>query len=288
MPDRSGTRDDMRTLSLGSSTLFNATPLEVIDAAAAAGLGAAGVRVSGRAPGDGAPAVAGDAGALRALRRRKQAAGIAITHVTAYWALPEAKLAPFLPVIDAAAELGSEMIVVNNGDPDESRFAAFMAAYCEAAARHGLRLVLEFMPYSGTRTLEQAARAIVAAGQPNFGLMLDPLHLARSGGTPAAVREIGRELIDVVQLCDAPLARPPGVELRTEALSDRLYPGEGELPLHELLDAAGPNAQIDIEAPCRQHAGLPPAEQAARAVAACRRFLATRAEFKNPLAMRAT
>jgi sugar phosphate isomerase/epimerase len=197
--------------------------------------------------------------------------------VTSYWVAPDLALARFLPVIEAAAQLGAGKIVVNCGYPEEEPFVSFMASYCEAAHKSGLKLVLEFMPYSGARTLEQAARMVAAAGQPNFGLLIDPLHLARSGGTPAAVRGLAPGRVDMVQLCDAPLAKPAGVDLRTEALTDRQYPGEGELPLNELLDAVGPGVQIDIEAPCRKHSGLAPADQARQAAAACRRFLADRA-----------
>jgi sugar phosphate isomerase/epimerase len=270
-------RDRMRNLSLGSSTLFNASPLETVAAAAAGGFDAVGVRVAGRRPGDGSTPVIGNAAAIRDLCRRRDDAGIAITHVTAYWVTPDLSLPDFLPVIDAAAALGAGTIVVNCGDPDEGRFASFMAGYCEAAARHRLKLALEFMPYSDARSIEQAARLVRCAAQSNLGLMIDPLHLARSGGTPADVRRLDPGIIHMVQLCDAPLAAPPASGLRQEALGDRLYPGEGGLPLHELLDAVPPQVQLDVEAPCRQHAGLAPDEQGKIAGEKSRRFLATHA-----------
>ncbi len=264
----------MGILSLGNSTLFNASPIEVVNAAAAGGFDAVGVRVAGRKPGDGSAAVIGNASTIRDLRRRRDDTGIAITHVTAYWVTPDLTLAEFMPVIDTAAALGAGMIVVNCGYDDETRFISFMASYCEAAAKYRLKLVLEFMPYSGAKTLEQAVRMIKAAGQPNFGLMVDPLHLARSGGTPADVKKVEPGLIYMVQLCDAPLNKPAGIELRAEALTDRLYPGEGGLPLHEFLDAVSPDVQIDVEAPHRAHAGLTPDEQARMTAEKCRRFLA--------------
>jgi sugar phosphate isomerase/epimerase len=275
-------RNRMGNLSLGSSTLFNASPVETVAAAAAGGFDAVGVRVAGRRPGDGGTPVIGNAAAIRDLCRRRDDAGIAITHVTAYWVTPELSLPDFLPVVDAAAALGAATIVVNCGDPDEARFASFLASYCEAAARHRLALALEFMPYSDAKTIEQAARMVRRAAQSNLGLMIDPLHLARSGGTPADVRRVEPGLIHMVQLCDAPLAPPAAAELRHEALADRLYPGEGGLPLHELLDAVPPQVQLDVETPCRQHAGLAPDEQARIAGAKCRRFLATHATRKNP------
>jgi sugar phosphate isomerase/epimerase len=264
----------MGILSLGPSTLFNATPIETLEAAAAAGFDAVGIRVAGRKPGDGATPVAGDAAAVRELKRRRDATGIRITHVTAYWAAPETPLEQFLPVIDAAAELGAEMIVLNCGYDDEAAFVAFMAAYGEAAAGRGLKLALEFMPYSGAKTLEQAVRMIRAARGNNLGLMLDPLHLARTGGTPAEVKATDPALVYIVQLCDAPPHKPAGIDLRTEALTARLYPGEGGLPLHDFLDAVSPDVQVDVEAPHQAHAGLAPVEQARMTALKCRPFLA--------------
>lgn len=269
----------MGILSLGNSTLFNASPIETINAAAAGGFDAVGIRVTGRKHGDGSFAVIGNAPIIRDLRQRRDDTGVAITHVTAYWVTPDLTLAEFLPVIDTAVELGAGMIGVNCGYTDEARFVSFMAAYCEAAAKHRLKLVLEFMPFSGAKTLEQGVRMIEETGQPNLGLMVDPLHLARSGGVPADLKKVDPGLIYMVQLCDAPLEKPAGLELRAEALTDRLYPGEGGLPLHDLLDAVPPDVQIDVEAPCRQHAGLTPDEQARMAGERCRTFLA--AYFKQ-------
>ena len=263
----------MGILSLGPSTLFNASPIETVNAAAAGGFDAVGVRVTGRKHGDGSVAVTGNASLIRDLRRRRDDTGIAITHVTTYWVTPDLTLAEFAPVMETAAELGAGMIVVNCGYDDEARFVSFMAAYCEAAARSRLRLMLEFMPFSGAKTLEQGVRMVEATGKPNLGLMVDPLHLARTGGAPADLKKVDPALIYMVQLCDAPLEKRAGLELRAEALTDRLYPGEGGLPLHEFLDAVSPDVQIDVEAPHPRHARLAPEEQGRMTGEACRRFL---------------
>jgi hypothetical protein len=77
---------------------------------------------------DGSTPVAGNAAAIRDLCRRRDDAGIAITHVTAYWVAPSLSLPDYLPVIEAAAGLGAGTIVVNCGDPIEDRFVAFLAA----------------------------------------------------------------------------------------------------------------------------------------------------------------
>jgi len=50
-----------------------------------------------------------------------------------------------------------------------------------------------------------------------------------------------------------------------DARTGRLLPGEGVLPLAELVAALPPTAPLAIEAPCRDTAHLPALERAKRA-----------------------
>jgi sugar phosphate isomerase/epimerase len=103
-------------------------------------------------------------------------------------------------------------------------------------------------------------------------VIVDALHLARSGGTPADVaalvaRTPGR--FPVVHLCDAPaVPRSDSPEaLAEESREDRLLPGDGELPLLRLL-AATAGSRAFVEAPVRASSGVAFAERARRAAAA--------------------
>ena len=51
------------------------------------------------------------------------------------------------------------------------------------AAGHGLTAVLEFMPWTAVRDLQAAREIVEAAGRPNGGILVDALHLDRSGST---------------------------------------------------------------------------------------------------------
>ena len=75
-----------------------------------------------------------------------------------------------------------------------------------------------------------------------------------ASGTPAAVAAVPARFIPYVQLCDAPSKLPALDELVHEARSDRLYPGEGELWLDEVLDVLPPGIPISIEVPRIVHA----------------------------------
>lgn len=47
-----------------------------------------------------------------------------------------------------------------------------------------------------------------ASGRNNVGILLDALHLSRSGDSPQAVDAIPADLITYIQLCDAPDTLP--------------------------------------------------------------------------------
>jgi len=116
---------------------------------------------------------------------------------------------------------------------------------------------------------------MVAATQArNLGLLIDSLHLARAGGTPAEVAALPREHIAYLQLCDAPAKLPPELTLRQESLGARLYPGDGDLPLFALMDALPEGIVVDVETPVVANRGLSSAERARLALSATQRFLA--------------
>ena len=78
-----------------------------------------------------------------------------------------------------------------------------------------------------------------------------------------------------VQLCDGPRASPDGGGrgLYEEAVFNRLAPGDGELPLLELIEAMPAGAPLSVETPVAAVAHLSPRERAEHAMAATRRLL---------------
>jgi sugar phosphate isomerase/epimerase len=129
------------------------------------------------------------------------------------------------------------------------------------------------MRFRSVGSLDAAVAMIHRANKPNVCLMLDALHLARSDGNPAAVREVPSPLVAIAQLCDGPAQAPPYGELAREARTNRLYPGEGALPLAAFLDALPSDIPLSIEVPHRTHTGLTAKERALQAATATRRFL---------------
>jgi hypothetical protein len=67
------------------------------------------------------------------------------------------------------------------------------AAVYEAAGERGLQACLEFMIFSSVKTIAGAERVLNRAGHPAGAVLVDALHLQRSGGTPADVSAVAPE-----------------------------------------------------------------------------------------------
>jgi sugar phosphate isomerase/epimerase len=259
-------------LPLGDSLV--AGMLRLVEAAAGAGFSAVVPRVR-QAPGLGA-ASANDERPLHVedVRRRLADTGMHVAGVMSFWMTPETVPAQFEASLDAAAGIGAQSIQVVCRDPDTDRALANFSHTCAMARARGLRVALEFMPYSSVRSLSEASAFLARAGQDNAGLCVDALHFHRSGSSLEQLKALDPAALTLVQFCDAPRTAPSADKLRDEARSGRLYPGQGELPLHEFFDALPAACLIDIEAPCAGDAALPAEAKARNAATAMAAFLA--------------
>lgn len=135
-------------------------------------------------------------------------------------------------------------------DPDKGRFVANLSALAELAAAAGIAVDLEVMPWREIGTLDAAVKAVAATGMTNVGVLVDALHLARSGASPEDLAGLPPSMIRSVQLCDAHAEGPKDTAaLIAEARGRRLLPGLGALPLGELLGVIPQDAAISVEVP---------------------------------------
>ncbi|WP_158291821.1 sugar phosphate isomerase/epimerase family protein [Lampropedia puyangensis] len=272
----------MKSLTLAHLTI-SATPLETIDAACFAGFGRVGIRICGRRPGDPYPTpVIGQPTMIQTLRHRAAQDGVAISNISAYQFYPDVDWEQLAPAIETGHELGASIMVVNGFDPDWQRFGDRLARYTEAAAAANMRVALEFLPYSAVRNLAQALEIINGCGAP-AGLLLDALHLARSGGVPADLQTLRPEQVVFAQLCDASAtpAQSSDEALMHEARTARLPAGTGQLPLDAFLDALPLGVEIEYEVARADLAQATPHEKALAASEDAQRFMSAYAERKR-------
>lgn len=263
-------------LSLAPLTVLPASPLEQIDAAHAAGFDAIGLRLQPVLPTD--VDVMGNAALLRDIGRRLAATGLKVLDIEVFRIGPRTDIGSMLPAMEFASGLGAKymlctsVLVAEHQACEEPRTVEKFAELCEAGARLGIKPMLEFMIYRSIGTIDDALRMVKLVQHPNVGICVDALHLSRSGGNPDSLRKVDPGLLCYAQICDAPAALPPATQIPVEARSHRLYPGEGALPLLELLDALPPGIPLSVEAPASHCAHLSTVQRA-HAVARCTRKL---------------
>jgi sugar phosphate isomerase/epimerase len=176
-------------------------------------------------------------------------------------------------LVDVAMELGVRSVLVASGPAERGHVVERLAHLAERTANSGVMLALEFLPIFSVGTLDAAQSIVSEVGAPHVGVLIDTLHLDRSGGTVEAVAravEAHPDRFPYLQLADAVAERPVTRDsLRDEALHGRLLPGDGSLPLAAVLRAV-PGVPVSVE--LRSNALIErfpdPVERAARVLAA--------------------
>jgi len=238
-----------REIGLEHLTLLGVSPPDLVTVAASAGFSAVGLRISPATDGERPWPVSPGSPMLAETVRRCAGTGIRVLDVEAVRL--GVRTSDYEPALEAAAALGARYVNAICDDPDPGRLSDSFCALTSAAAAYGIRAVVEFMAYRSVRTL--SAAVAIAGRSGGGGVLVDALHVQRCGVPLAALRAVDPGLISYVQLCDAPLAAPgagaASADAMREARAGRLLPGEGQLPLRELLDALPDGIPVAVEAP---------------------------------------
>ena len=237
-------------LGLAHFTVLEVPPLELVSLAAGIGYASIGLRLYPAFPG--APFYELPAGTARSqqMRSRLRDEGIQVHDVEFVTLDADFSAARLEGVLEAASALGARRLSVCGDDPDRARLTANFASLCDLAARYMLGVDLECMAWRQVASFADALEVVSAANRHNGGLLVDALHLSRSGGSPTDLRMAPARLIRSAQLCDAVAVRPTTQEaLIKEARSGRLPPGQGALPLRELLAELPDGTALSVEVP---------------------------------------
>lgn len=230
-----------RLLSLAAGTVLEVAPADAVDVAAAAGWPAVGIWFD--------PAT-WTAATTRAVRARLEASGLVALDVEPVMLAPgtEVPTDEARRLVAAAVELGARHVLVASRDPDAGRVGTALAALCEQVTGTGVRICLEFLPILAVRTLAEAAAIVGAVDHPAAGVLVDELHLARSGAVPGDLVGLPPAWFPYAQVCGISATVPDGVAgLLEEALHGRLLPGEGVAPTADLLAALPAGVPVSAE-----------------------------------------
>ncbi|MBK7949775.1 MAG: sugar phosphate isomerase/epimerase [Deltaproteobacteria bacterium] len=169
------------------------------------------------------------------------------------------------------------------GDPATTvaELADALGPFCERAARGGRTVALEFLPGTGIPDLERAVRILESVGASNLGIALDTWHWARSRASLADLRALPPGAIADFQISDRSAAQDT---LPDSVQWGRLLPGEGVLPLAEIVGivlANAPQLTLNAEIFSEARQAQSPAE-AARDIARALKQLVGALEAATP------
>ena len=176
--------------------------------------------------------------------------------------------------MDIMLELGVQRINTVSVDLDLGRTVDQFGVLAEMATARGLVMTTEFAPSLTVKNLDMAVAAVRQVGQPDFRVLIDTMHLVRGGHTAADVAALDPALIGYVHLSDNTLQQR-GAAYRDDSI-DRMFPGDGELPLADILAAIPLEVIVGLEVPMRSkiEAGERPEDIARHGVEIAGRMLA--------------
>src|SRR5258708_6027567 len=111
---------------------------------------------------------------------------------------------------------------------------ATLRKMADAAAEFGISVAFEFMgfPWAAVRDVAGAWAIVQEANRPNLGIIVDTTHFYAGGSTLESIGEVDPERLVVLHINDVEDVAKPDI---TDG--PRLYPGEGVLPLQDILGA---------------------------------------------------
>lgn len=186
--------------------------------------------------------------------------------------------------LESAAWLGAEAVNVTTwtspadrdavGDEEiEARLLDRFHRFCDLAGEFELQVFTELSVRMALQTVPRGAAFVETLGR-GVRLVIDALHFHRNDGDAAQI-VAAAPWIGHCQLCDGPAFMPSELQ-REEALKSRLYPGEGDFPLIELVRALPLDVSLGIEVPRQDliDAGVPAEARCRNAIEATKILLA--------------
>jgi len=276
----------MTELALGFLSVFALPPVEFVNLAADLDCQHISTIVQGQplVPLDFPPFSLKDAALRKELLAAMNDRGVSISLGDGFLVLPGADMRNFCSDLDVLAELGVPRINVVSLDPDLRRTFDQFAALTELGAQRNIETDVEPVPGLTIGDLPTALVALDDVGRPDFRLLIDTMHLVRSGSSAADLSALDPQHIGYAQLNDTTL-QPRIDNYMEEAMYERMVPGEGELPLRDILAALPPDIVIELEVPRRSLAlaGVSPIDRLRPCVDAARRLLAERSAKSSGL-----
>jgi sugar phosphate isomerase/epimerase len=230
-----------RLISLAAGIMPEATPTQLVEAAAAADFDFGGMWCERET---------WTSATTRAIRAQARDAGVALLDCEVAWIMPGPPDPWLTEIVHIAAELGAKNLLCVSSDPDMPATTAKFQAMVDAAKGTGVRINLEFGIFTEVKTLAMARAVLEGVEGDAKALLVDTLHWARSGGTAEDLAAIPHEWLSYCQPCDAPAQGPDITNFDAiidDAINRRMPLGQGGLPLGAMVDALPDTLPMAIE-----------------------------------------
>ena len=220
-----------------------------------------------------------------ALRRELLAAmdgrGVSISLGEGLLIAPGVDVRSYAGDLDIMAELRIPRINTVSLEADRARTFDELAVLTDLAAERNISTCLEPVLGLSIADLPTALAAVEHVGRDEISLLIDTMHVARFGAGPDDLRSLPADRVGYVQLCDTTMQRRMS-NYAEEAMFERMAPGEGELPLADMLAALPDDRVVGLELPMRSRAeaGVSAYDRLLPCVESARVLLARAAEIR--------
>jgi sugar phosphate isomerase/epimerase len=266
--------------SLAHLTMLSVPPPQLVETAARAGYRFVSLRpIPVGAPNEPLYPLGTDRALLARTKAALSATGVGLLDIEVARIIKEVTPGSYLHALEAAAELGGRHVLSSAWCDDRPYILEFFAELCTLAEPFGLTVDLEFVTWSGVRTLDEAASIVKEARRPNAGIVVDTLHFDRCHAELEKLSALPREWFHFAQISDAPASySSEREELIRVGRAERLYPrgGRHRRCVHPGTPAA--DSTVDRDSPMSPSSNPLGAEQYARlCIETARSFLAASA-----------
>jgi sugar phosphate isomerase/epimerase len=251
----------MHPIYLTHTAVSAASPLELIDIAAANGFDGFTLRLIGSGNLPFFP-VMGKKALIGAIKQAAAQSHLKMLEICSLYIVPDLDFSSYLAAMELAADMGAPYATALCRDPEPARQQDQFGRLCDAAAKLGLTIGVEATPTSEIHTVQDALRFLAAVGRRNTSIVVDPAHFSRAGSKPADLAGIDPKLFLYTQFNDLDVAS-----------NEHKMPGEGDLPLREILASLPAGIPIALEVLAPKGSAVEPRDWAARIAQTTRAFL---------------
>ncbi len=239
--------------SIAHLTALSLDPVRMIEVAARHGYRHVGLRFNNTLPTDPIWPLLTDKDLVRRSKTMLAATGLTVLDVEHARLGPATEPETMRDVLECGAELGARFVITHFPDSNRARVIDRFGRLCAMAKPLGLTMAIEFLPWTETANLADAADIVRAVNTDNGCILVDTLHFHRSKSTIEELAAMPRQWFRYVHIADA----PPGIPSTTEGFThtarrERLFPGEGAIDFVAILGALPPGLPLALEIPHEQ------------------------------------